>query len=76
MVKQVMKINDLAEFISNTYGTSEVLVEKNNSVLTIEPTIEKKSGCCSRVRGLLTDCPDMSVEKFLERKHKDRELDL
>jgi hypothetical protein len=37
MAKQVMNINNLAEFISNIYGTSEVLVENNNGILTIEP---------------------------------------
>jgi hypothetical protein len=37
MSKQVMNLNVLAEFIANTFGTSKVLVDRNNSVLTIEP---------------------------------------
>jgi hypothetical protein len=76
MTIQVMDINNLYEFIAKTIGSSKVLVQENNQIITIEPIIEKTSGCCSRVRGLLADYPEMSVDKFLERKHKDKELDL
>jgi hypothetical protein len=43
MSKQVMNINVLADFIANTFDTSQVLVEKNNCVLTIEPVLSDKS---------------------------------
>jgi hypothetical protein len=37
MEKQVMDINALGELIANTYGTSKVLVQANDNILTIEP---------------------------------------
>jgi hypothetical protein len=76
MRKQVMGIDSLFKLISKTFGSSKVLVQENSQIITIEPIRAKKNGCCSRVRGLLADCPDMSVDKFLERKHKDKALDL
>ncbi|MDR1871800.1 MAG: hypothetical protein LBS60_07770 [Deltaproteobacteria bacterium] len=48
MSKQVMNVNVLAEFISNSYGASEVLVEKNNSIITIEPVSTDKSDSISQ----------------------------
>jgi hypothetical protein len=71
-----MNIDNLYELIVNRFGSSEVLVQENDQIITIEPVINKNTSCCSRVRGLLEDCPEMSVDKFLERKRKDKELDL
>ncbi|MDR1872693.1 MAG: hypothetical protein LBS60_12370 [Deltaproteobacteria bacterium] len=76
MTEQVMDIGALPEFINNTFGASKVIVHATNNSLIIEPIKEIKTGCCSRVRGMLADCPEMSVDKFLERKRKDKELDL
>jgi hypothetical protein len=73
-----MDIDNLYEFIADTFCSSKVMVEENNQII-IKPIRETKTGCCSRVRGLLADLtcrPDMPVDKFLERKHKDKELDL
>ncbi|MDR1870777.1 MAG: hypothetical protein LBS60_02425 [Deltaproteobacteria bacterium] len=43
MSKQAMNVNVLAEFIANSFGTSQVLVEKNNRILTIEPMLSDKT---------------------------------
>jgi hypothetical protein len=43
MSKQSMNINALPEFIANTFGTSEVLVENNNRIITIEPMLTDTS---------------------------------
>jgi hypothetical protein len=37
MEKQVMDINALGELLASTYGTSKVLVQANDNILTIEP---------------------------------------
>jgi hypothetical protein len=37
MEKQVMDIDALGELLANTYGTSKVLVQANDNILTIEP---------------------------------------
>ncbi|MDR1872625.1 MAG: hypothetical protein LBS60_12030 [Deltaproteobacteria bacterium] len=43
MSKQVMNINVLAEFITNSFGASNVLVEINNRIITIEPILTDNS---------------------------------
>ena len=47
---------------------------ENNRVVTIEP-VEEKPDCTAGLRGILSDYPEMSVDKFLERKYADKELD-
>ncbi|MDR1568788.1 MAG: hypothetical protein LBS33_08955 [Streptococcaceae bacterium] len=37
MFKQVMNVHVLAEYIAKTFGVSKVIVQNNNSFLTIEP---------------------------------------
>ncbi|MDR0690852.1 MAG: hypothetical protein LBF32_02200 [Streptococcaceae bacterium] len=43
MTKQIMDIDTLYEYIANTFGTTKVLVQKNNCVLTIEPISSAKN---------------------------------
>jgi hypothetical protein len=37
MSKKIMDINGLAKLIAKTFGTSKLLVQKNNNTLTVEP---------------------------------------
>jgi hypothetical protein len=76
MTERIMDTDALQAYFVTTFRTKQVRVRESNRVVTIEPVEARKPGCCSRVRGLLADCPDMSVDKFLERKHADKELDL
>jgi virulence-associated protein VagC len=73
--EQVMSVDALQAFLTTTLSVKRVLVRQNNHVVTIEP-VEEKTDCTIGLRGILADCPEMSVDKFLERKHADRELDL
>ena len=75
MTEQVMNTDALAAFIINTFRVKKVLVRENNSVVTITP-IEEKGDCTIGLRGILADYPEMSVVRFLERKHADKELDI
>ena len=74
MTERVMSTEALQTFLTNTIRAKKVLVRENNSVVTIEP-IQDKTDCTIGLRGILSDYPDMSVDKFLERKHADKELD-
>ena len=75
MTEQVMNTDALPAFIINTFRVKKVLVRVSNSVVTIMP-VEEKVDCTIGLRGILADYPEMSVDKFLERKHIDKELDL
>jgi hypothetical protein len=62
MSKQVMEINVLAEFIANTFGTSQVLVDKNNRILTIEPVSTTNQEVPISKHGQLTNNQEISVD--------------
>jgi hypothetical protein len=76
MVERVMNADALQTFISNTFHSAKVLVREHNHVVTIKAIGEENSDGTSGLRGLLSDCPEMSVDAFLKRKHRDRELEL
>jgi hypothetical protein len=63
MSKQVMALNVLAEFVANTFNTPQVLVEKNNRVITVEPMISDKSDSTNQ---------EMCVDKPFKSKKVDK----
>ncbi|MDR0999512.1 MAG: hypothetical protein LBL96_01710 [Clostridiales bacterium] len=75
MTERVMNTDALQAYFVTTFQTKQVLVRESNSVVTIEP-LKEKVDCTIGLRGMFKDCPEMSVDKFLERKHADKELDL
>jgi len=75
MTEQVINVDALPAFIMNTFRVKTVLVRENNDIMTIMP-VTQKPDCTIGLRGLLAGYPELSVEKFLERKHADKELDL
>ncbi|MDR0445972.1 MAG: hypothetical protein LBH17_02905, partial [Oscillospiraceae bacterium] len=76
MTEKVMDIDALQAYFVTTFRTKQVRVRESDDIVTVEPVEKRAASSCSRVRGLLADCPDMSVDKFLERKHADKEFDL
>lgn len=74
MTETVMNTNALPSFLVTTLKTNRVRVRENNRVVTIEP-IEEKPDCTVGLRGILSDYPEMAVDKFLARKKADGELD-
>jgi virulence-associated protein VagC len=70
-----MNTDTLQAYFVTTFRTKQVRVREDNSVVTIEP-VEEKTDCAIGLRGMFKDCPEMSVDKFLERKYADKELDL
>jgi hypothetical protein len=75
MTERIMNITAIQSYLANMFHTDKVRVREVNRVITIEP-IEVSIDCTAGLRGLLADYPEMSVDKFLERKHADKELDL
>ena len=74
MSETVMNTNALPSFLVTTLKTNRVRVRENNLVITIEPA-EEKHDCTAGLRGMLAGYTEMSVDKFLERKHADGEFD-
>jgi virulence-associated protein VagC len=75
MTKQVLEIDALPEFILTNFGTTKVLVYQGDRILTIEPISTEMPDCTAGLRGILSDYPEMSVDKFLERKRSESEFD-
>ena len=75
MTEKVMNVNALPSYLISTLKTDKLKVSENNRVITIEPA-DNTNDCTVGLRGILSDYPEMSVDKFLERKHADKELDL
>jgi hypothetical protein len=75
-----MNIDALPAYFTQMFRTNRVRIYADSKVMTIEPILEtvgeNKRSSADILCGLLADCPEMSVDKFLERKHADKELDL
>jgi hypothetical protein len=73
-----MNLDTLHAILAATFRTNQVLVRIENNGFYIESAepVTEKPKFSSRLYGMLADYPEMSVEKFLERKHADQELDL
>jgi hypothetical protein len=78
MTERIMNTDSLQSFFSATFRTKQVLVRENNLIVTIEPLelANEKSDCTAGLRGMFKNYAELSVDKFLERKHADKELDL
>jgi len=74
MKASVVEINALPSLLFRMFSTSHVIVSEANGIVQVEPATEK-SDCTIGLRGMLSDCPEMSVDKFLARMRKDAELD-
>jgi hypothetical protein len=66
----------LPKFIASVFSSSKTLVRDVSHIVTIEPISVEKPVRAIGLRGLLADYPEISVDKFLARKHADKELDL
>jgi virulence-associated protein VagC len=74
-----MNIDALPTYFTQIFRTNRVRIYVDGKAMTIEPIdepVEKKRSSADKLCGLLADCSEMSVDKFLERKHTDQELDL
>ena len=75
MDENVMDINAVPTLLLRLFSTSRVRVSENDGFIQLAP-VRDEEDCTVGLRGLLADCDDMSVDKFLARMRADKELDL
>jgi hypothetical protein len=71
----ILNTNTLPEPLFQLIGADRVRVQKEGNVITLLP-VEELFDCVAGLRGMLAGNRAISVDKFLERKHADKELDL
>jgi len=75
MFESVVSINALPEYLIKIIPTEKVRVKEVDGIIQLMPVIEN-TDCTIGFRGMFAGDPNMTVEKFLERKHADKVLDL
>ena len=73
MNENVMDINALPSLILKLFSTARVIVSEIDGGIRVMPI--KEEGSIDGLIGILSDYPEMSVDKFLERMRADKELD-
>jgi hypothetical protein len=68
--------NDLPTAVSKLIRTKKVEVREANGAVHLIPVQEESIDYIRKLRGSLSKYPELSVEKFLERKRSDKELEL
>jgi hypothetical protein len=85
MSDMVLSTNTLPESLFSLIPTEKVRVREADGEIRLTPITESEYGCPHRIsaadctiglRGVLADYPEMSVDKFLERKRADKEFEL
>jgi hypothetical protein len=71
----ILNTSTLPEPLFQLIDADKVRVQKEGKVITMMP-IEEQFDCVAGLRGMLAGNRSISVDKFLERKHADKELDL
>ena len=75
MTETIMNTKALPQILFKLIRTEKVKIHETDGEIRIIP-IEEPIDYIDKLRGSLAAYPEMSVDKFLERKHADKELDL
>ena len=75
MTETVVKTESLPEVLLKLISTEKVKISKTESEIRLMP-IQENYDCTIGLRGLFANYPEMSVDSFLERKRRDKELEL
>jgi len=75
MTETVMSTTALPEILLKLIKTEKVRIKENDGVIQLMPVKENVDFTIG-LRGILAGYDEMSVDKFLERKRSDAELDL
>lgn len=75
MSEMVLDTMALPDFLFNLIGTKKVRVREHGGEIWLAP-IKEEVDCTVGLRGMFAGDPNMTVDKFLERKRADKELDL
>ena len=76
MTETVISTKALPEILLKLIQTEKVRLKETDGVIQLMPISEEPIDYIDKLRGSLSAYPEMSVDKFLERKHADKELDL
>ena len=71
MVDRVMSTKTLPEFLFRLIPTEMVQVRELDGEIRLTP-VKESTDCIAMLRGSLADYPELSVDKFLERKRLDK----
>ena len=74
MNETVMNTRAFPEILYKLIPTEKVRVKEIDGMIQLMP-VKENVDCTIGLRGILADYDDMSVDKFLERKRADKELD-
>ena len=76
MIKNsVMDISALPEYLNEIFPARKIRVLEYEGVVRIVPVVNDINDPTDGLLGILADCPEMSVDKFLARMRKDNGLD-
>lgn len=75
MTDTITSTKALPEILLGLIKTEQVRVKENGGIIQLLP-VKEKTDCTVGLRGLCAGNSSMTVDKFLERKHKDKKLEL
>ena len=76
MTERIMDSTAVQAYLLHALPANKVWrMRETDYVFMIEPA-EERIDCTIGLRGMLAGYEELTVERFLERKHKDKELDL
>ena len=75
MSAKVIERSDLPNLLYSLIFTDKVRVTESNGIVQVEP-VQEEVDCTVGLRGIFAGDPNMTVDKYLERKRAEKELDL
>ena len=71
----VINTTALPEVLLRLIPTEKVRVKEIDGVIQLMP-VKENIDCTIGLRGMFADAPELTVDKYLERKRVEKELDL
>ena len=74
MAESVINTKSLPDILFRLIPTEKVRVRETDGIIQLMP-VEDMVDCTIGLRGMFAAYPDLAVDKFLERKHAEKELE-
>ena len=75
MIETVMNTSTLPEFLLRIIPTEKVRVKEIDGMIQLMP-VKENVDCTIGLRGMFAGDPNLTIDKYLERKRAEKELDL
>jgi hypothetical protein len=75
MTETIMLTKVFPEAIAELIPTEKVRIQKVDNIIQLVP-MKEKTDCTRRLRGMFAGCPELSVDRYLEEKRAEKELEL